>query len=361
LIARLLFSKHSTSGEALADLQLALPWLQADEHDLGGGLLLRRGPRNALTYEDGITLDVRVLEPRRFESVDDLLNEAIRDPKPGQVTLVAGSIPLEWRAHLRAAQVSFTDISGVTEINWPRLRIRASRFGQPVTRHREPLPLQKGHARVAQVILINALAGRQTTVGEIAKAAEVSYSTASRTIDQLASFGLVSKERRGKGVLVDVPDPVELATLLAERTAWTAGPLLHAYTWGRSVWDQASRLSERAETQGVKLAVSGRVGAAFLGVVGTSSPTTLRCWVSGQGPLAEIAGQLEAEPSDPEEANLEVALDTWGVGLHWADYGRFDRWRARIAHPVRVWCDLHAEQRGTEFADQLWSRLTHAR
>lgn len=63
-----------------------------------------------LTYEDGITLTVRVLEPSHFESVDDLIDEAKGDAAPGLVTLVAGSVPLEWRAWLRAAEVSFADV-----------------------------------------------------------------------------------------------------------------------------------------------------------------------------------------------------------------------------------------------------------
>lgn len=344
----------------VADLELAIPWLHRGGHDLGNGLVLRRGSGNVLTYEDGISLNVRVLEPRRFESVDELIREIRRDPTRGQVTLVAGSIPLEWRSTLRAEQISFVDVSGVAEINWPRLRVRASRSGQQVKRRRAPVPMQKGHALVAQATLIGALSSGRPTVSDVAAATGTSRSTASRTINQLASYGLVAKEREGKAVRVRVVDMVELAALLADRTAWASGPVLLGYAWGRSVWDTASRVSERADALGIGMAVTGRVGAAFLGVVGTSSPERLRCWVSSQESLAEVAEQLEIESAPPDEANLEISVDRWGVGLYGATNRSFDQWRAMVAHPVRVWCDLHVERRGVEFADQIWSRLTHA-
>lgn len=343
----------------MADLQLALPWVAIDEQQLGN-LVFHRGSQSMLTYEDGITLAVRVLEPARFETVDDLISEAERDLRPGQVVLVAGSVPLAWRGRLRAARVSFVDVSGIVNIDWPRVRVRASRVGHEVKRRRDPLPLQKGYARVTQVLLIDALAGSRPTIGEIAEAADSSPSSASRAIDELASHGLVSKQRHGRSVRVSVVDTVELAALLADRTAWVAGSTLRGYSWGSSVWDQGSRLSERADREGVDLALTGRAGAAFLGVVGTSSPTTLRCWVSGTRPLVQVAELLDVEPAQPDEANLELAADTWGIGLHRATRRRVDDWSAKIAHPVRVWCDLHAEQRGAEFADQLWSGLSHA-
>jgi hypothetical protein len=35
-----------------------------------------------------------------------------------------------------------------------------------------------------------------------------------------------------------------------------------------------------------------------------------------------------------------------------------DRYRALVASPLRVWCDVADEARGAEFAAQLWGLMT---
>jgi hypothetical protein len=300
-----------------------------------------------------------LLAPQDFASVDHLVREASQANNPGEVILVAGSVPLDWRAGLRSAGLSFVDVSGVADIRWPRITVRASRGGQNVRRRRAPLPFQKNYARVVQVILIDAFAGRQPSIGEVAERARTNVSSASRAVSQLASFGLLYKVRVGKSVRIEVPERVELAALLAERTAWTSDRVLTGYLWGRTSWDRVRQLTDRAETNDVELAVTGRMGAAALGVVGTSSPSMIRCWVSGQGSLSRIAEALAIEPAPEDEANVELAADTWGFGLHHAGYHTVESGRVKTAHPLRVWCDLHAEQRGDEFAAQLWSQLSH--
>ncbi|MGH8575084.1 MAG: hypothetical protein ACREX8_21320, partial [Gammaproteobacteria bacterium] len=69
---------------------------------------------------------------------------------------------------------------------------------------------------------------------------------------------------------------------------------------------------------------------------------------------------LGLEPAPEGAANVMLSADPWRVGVHRRGDVIFDEWTASIAHPVRVWCDLHSEQRGTEFAAQLWGAVTHA-
>jgi hypothetical protein len=112
---------------------------------------------------------------------------------------------------------------------------------------------------------------------------------------------------------------------------------------------------------GIDIAVTGRVGAAFLGVLGTSSPSEVRCWVGVNGRrLEDVAAELGLEPAPAESANVRVSADRWRIGIHRRAVARFDELTATVAHPLRVWCDLHGEQRGSEFAAQLWAELSHA-
>lgn len=268
--------------------------------------------------------------------------------------LVSGAVPVEWRGGLRGAEVSFLDASGVAEIDWPRLRVSARRFGKPAKRKTSPVPLQKSHAVVAQELLIVAGGDRHPTVTHIADGAGVSLSSASRAIDRLAAQGLVAKSREGRQVLVSVSDPVELAAHLAERTGWGRSEILRGYLWGRNSFDIAAQLSARAHKAHVDLAVTGRVGAAFHGVLGTASPPAVRCWVEGDGSLADTAVALGLEEADEATANVALVRDRWRVGRHRSAMAKFDEWEANISHPLRVWCDLHDEPRGEDFAAQLW-------
>jgi hypothetical protein len=230
-----------------------------------------------------------------------------------------------------------------------------------VNRQRSPLPLQKGHALVVQELLIATASGAEPTLADVADLAEgagVSLSTASRAITQLAEHGLVVKKRSGSHVVVAVADRVAVAERLAAQMAWPGGQRIGGYLWGRNVWDVAARLSANAGEAGVALAVTGRAGAAFLGVLGTSSSSEVRGWVdAGERPLAEIADILGLDPAPEEAANVILSSDPWRVGVHRRGSISFDDWTAAVAHPVRVWCD----KRGAEFAAQLWGVITHAR
>ena len=230
-----------------AELTLDLPWVEAPDAQLEG-LVVRRGRADTLAYDDGIVLDVHVIDPWGFESSAALVDAARSSTAPGRVVLVAGAVPLEWRAALRNANVSFVDVSGVAEIDWPRVHVSARRFGKPVKRRRGPLAFQKGHALVVQELLILTMDGSQPTVGELAEGAGVSVPTASKAVTQLAEHGLVAKRREGTWVSVEVVDRVAIATRLAERTSWPGDEMLTAFLWGRTIFDVAARISDGAVT-----------------------------------------------------------------------------------------------------------------
>lgn len=341
-----------------AELTLDLPWVDAAGGDLDG-LRVRRGRVDALTYDDGIVLDVGVIDPTEHPSSDALVDAAKSASGPGRVVLVAGAVPLAWRAALREAGVSFVDASGVAEIHWPRIDVSARRFGKPIRRKRAALPFQKGHALVVQELLILTADGTGPTIGEVAESAGVSLPTASKAISQLEEHGLVAKQRDGARVMVEVIDPVTIAVRLAERTSWPGEETLTAYLWGRTVFDVAARLSAAADKAGTELAVTGRIGAAHYGVLGTSSPREVRCWVAAGGALlADVAERLELEPAPREAANVALSADRWKVGVHRRRELQFDESNAWVAHPLRVWCDLHDEERGSEFAAQMWGAVS---
>lgn len=345
-----------------AVLRLNVPWLPGEPFRVGD-LAVERGRDDVLTYDDGISLRVVVLDPAAFASATELAAAARGKVSPGHVVLVAGAVPVAWRAALRQAEVSFVDVGGgVADIAWPRLRVSSGRFAvQGVKRHREPVPLQKGHALVAQELVIAAAVGERPTITELAGRARSSVSTASRAVAQLAEHGLAERERSWREVAVGVPDLAALADLLAARTAWPGTEVVSGYAWGRTIWDVAAVISRNSAESGIPVAVTGRAGAAFLGVSATSSPAEVRCWatVNGQS-LSEIAGRLGLESAPQESANVRLSADPWRIGVHRRAEAGYDVWAATVAHPLRVWCDLRGEERGGEFAVQLWGKVSNA-
>lgn len=344
-----------------AVLRLNVPWLPGELLRVGD-LTVERGRDDVLTYDDGISLRVVVLDPASHASAWEITAAARRETGPGHVVLVAGAVPVAWRAALRQAGVSFVDVGGVADIAWPRLRVSSGRFAvQGVERHREPVPLQKGHALVAQELVIAAAGGERLTITELAGRARSSVSTASRAVAQLAEHGLVERVRNWREVTVGVPDPAALADLLATRTAWPGTEVVSGYIWGRTIWDVAAVISRNSADSSIPVAVTGRAGAAFLGVFATSSPAEVRCWATvNERSLGEVAGLLGLEPAPPESTNVRLSADPWRIGVHRRAEADYDAWAAVVAHPLRVWCDLRGEERGSEFAAQLWGKVSNA-
>ncbi len=208
---------HGVSLQLVAAvLRLNAPWIPS-EPDRHGDLAISRGSDDVLTYDDGISLRIEVLDPVRYKTVEDLVVTARDAAGPGRLALVAGAVPVEWRATLRQAELSFIDVDGVVEIAWPRLRVSTSRFGKEIVRHRGAVPLQKGHALVAEELLISSVDGTPPTITELARRAGVDKSIASRAVAQLARQGLVAREQSRRRVLSSSP------TQAAWRNCWLSG------------------------------------------------------------------------------------------------------------------------------------------
>ena len=117
----------------------------------------------------------------------------------------------------------------------------------------------------------------------------------------------------------------------------------------------ASLVGEQAARHEIEVAVTGRTALAYIGVMATSSPPDVRIWVdAGERDLADIAPLLGLESAPAEESNVTLSADPWHVGTHRHSMRSYDGIKAPIAHPVRVWCDVQVEPRGTDFAAQLW-------
>ncbi len=336
----------------MTTVTLDLPWLTASERVVDG-LTIVRGSDNVLRYDDSIELAVQLVDPGSFDSVDALLDAIVT--KPGIVLLVAGAVPLPWRARLRSSGISFIDLSGVTVINWPRIQAISSRSFEAVQRHRSPLPFQKGYGRVIQQLVAATLEGQTLTISELAEQASSNQSSASRAVAQLVAQGLVGKSRHGGRKVIEVVDPVQLAELLADRSVWPNEQTVSGYVWGRTVWEVSSLVGDQAARHEIEVAVTGRTALAYLGVMSTSSPPGVRVWVDTAGrDLADVAPLLGLESAPAEESNVTLSADPWHVGTHRHSMRSYGGTKAPIAHPVRVWCDVQAEPRGTEFAAQLW-------
>jgi len=347
-----------------ATLKVDLPWLPDRPVDLSE-VEIERGPVNRLSYDDGIELAVVLLAADPEDSARSVLRQIDELGGPGKVVLVVGSVPVAWRAELRKHGASWLATDGRMELRWPRLSVSAHRLSVSAptpARKRAPVALQKRQGVVAQVLCELSLSNSlPVTVSQLAEAAEVDVAVASSAADGLARHGYVAKQREGNTVLVDVDDVSSLARLLADRTGWEHANIVWAYGFGRSPLDIAHRITRAARESETSVAVTGRVGAAYLGVIGTGDPSTVRVRVEAAPADAEVVlERLGLEPADREEANVAVALDRWRLGTTHAQVHRFQKYSALIAPPVRVWCDLDGEPRGTEFAAHLWEVMRHS-
>ena len=58
---------------------------------------------------------VEVIDPASYETVMDLVVAARAAAAPGRLVLVAGAVPIDWRAFLRHYDLSFMDVGGVSK------------------------------------------------------------------------------------------------------------------------------------------------------------------------------------------------------------------------------------------------------
>lgn len=342
------------------ELRVDLPWLPG-ELDLQA-IVVSRGYENVLTYDDGIRLAVEVRDPALVHSLDELIESVLAGDEPGSVVLVAGQVPASWRSKLRERGISWADAGGAISLDWPRVRVTSHQASIVAPRRRrQVVPLQRGVARVAQEIAIRAVAGTTPMIlADLVDATGVSLSSVSRLVSALAAHGWVKKSGDRRPVEIEVPDLSQYMEMLAERTRWNHLPELHCYGWGPSLLSLASEISARSDAEREDIAITGRIGAAFHGVLSSGQPRSLHVR-AGVEPsmLFELASHLRLEVVNADEANVVLAADRWRVGSQGAERRTFDGMTATVAHPVRVWCDLRDEQRGNDIASELWKAVRH--
>lgn len=335
------------------ELRLDVPWLPEEASHVGD-LLIGRGSDNAL-IRDGRSVPVHILDPASFLTVEPLIFAAQRADVPNRLVLVAGHVPMVWRGALREAGVSFACDDGAAEVTWPG-RIKPS--------PRLTLTLPRWEALLAQELIIAAADGRSPTCGELAGSLGTGVHEIMAAAGKLTEHGLAQlpaePAESAAATAVTVTNVTALADALAHRTAWPGShKVVGGFVWGKNIWDIAARISRDAAAAGIDLAVTGRAAAAFFGAVGPAARSEVWCWADAEGrSLADIARNLKLEPAPWDEANVMVAADSCGVGTRHRASADSGGLTATVAHPLRVWCDLHHEGRGLDLAGKFWPRAT---
>jgi hypothetical protein len=357
------------------ELRLDALWVP-DEPVRAGDVVLSRGD-NALVYGGSLSVPVRRVDPASVLTVEQLIDAVRAADGPDRVVLAAGHVPTGWRARLRQAGVSFACDDGTveiftTDIKWPGPGDAAAPPAEPDSPLTGPdgrrpeaagrISLRNPHLPVLQELVSAAMRGQQLAYAELAGRAGTAQIFADETVAELEAHGYVVRRRdSSRRVSVVVGDVSALAGVLARQSAWPGSKptIAVGYLWGRNRWDMAASLSRNAAAVGVKIAVTGRAGAAFHGVSGPSPRIQVRCWAAaGRRTFATIAELLGLEKVQPEEANVLVAADWWGLGTGGATTIRSGKWEASIAQPVRVWCDLRGEDAGRALAAELWEKTS---
>jgi len=212
--------------EALVEEAIALI-----ERALGDRVTLRElavvdpeGAPARLRTRWGYSIDLRFLPGAEAREGDGLVREVgptARLPEVG--VFRRGSEDL--RGRLRSAGRSFVDLSGVVHLDLPGLLVDRSDLEPPpraVARVGLIDPFADRSSLVCRVLLSGG-ASRAWGIRELAEAAGVSPSTASRVVRELATDSLVEFQREGRCSRTRVPDPRRLF----ERWTW-------GYDWGRN-------------------------------------------------------------------------------------------------------------------------------
>jgi hypothetical protein len=331
------------------ELRLNVPWLPEEATPVGD-LLVGRGSDNVLT-QGSLSVPVDILDPGSFLTVEPLISAAQRADCPSRLVLVAGHVPVVWRGTLRHAGVSFACDDGVVEVTWPRRVVLPPRL---------TLDLPREEAMLAQELVIAAVNGHSPTCGELAERTRSSVHDVLAAAGKFAEHGLVRLVTRPGESAVTVTNVNALADALAHRTAWPGNhKVVGGYVWGRNIWDIAAQVSANAAAAGVDAVVTGRAAAAFFGVVGPASRSEVWCWANAEGrSLKTIVRELRLDYVPWDDANVLVAADPFGIALSRRAPAESGGWKATVAHPLRVWCDLHHEDRGPDLARKLWPKVS---
>ncbi|UCC84668.1 MAG: helix-turn-helix domain-containing protein [Gemmatimonadota bacterium] len=254
----------------------------------------------------------------------------------------------ELRRRLRAAGRSFVDLSGAVHLDLPGLVVDRSDLEQPPrARARVGLidPFADRSSLVCRVLLSGA-ASRAWGVRELAEAAGVSPSTASRVVRELATEGLVEFQREGRSSCTRVPDPRRLF----ER--WT-----REYDWGRNrqlafdapIGDPQKFLPRlRQLLEGRRWALSLHAGASL--VAPHAEWRRIHLYLQGDESMARYAARAAGWRS-AEGGGLVIMLPYYSDSVWWA----LERHRGLpVVSALQLALDLwHYPLRGREQAEHL--------
>jgi DNA-binding transcriptional ArsR family regulator len=277
--------------------------------------------------------------------------------RSGRRVAALNRIPTVWvlrrassrlRGKLRDSGVSFIDLSGAVHLDLPGLivdRTDLEPVRGPQRGQRAIDPFADRASRISRVLLSHA-AAREWGVRELAEAARVNPSTASRVVKALAKEELVQFERRGRSSATWVPEPKALLQL------WT-----RAYDWG-----QNERLAFNAPIgapekflprlkrvlPGSGWALSLHAGAWLIAPHATWNRVHLY-YAGTEGELREVTKGAGWRPS--EEGNLVVMFPFYKDSVWW----RVERRQALpVVSVLQLVLDLwHYPLRGREQAEHL--------
>jgi hypothetical protein len=275
---------------------------------------------------------------------------------PGRIRR-PGALPRVWvlrrgsrrlRQALRDAGVSFVELSGVVHLDLPGLlvdRADLRPIERPRSRRRLIDPFADRSSLVCRVLLTSK-SDRAWGVRELAEAAGVNPSTASRVVRELAGAGLVEFERIGRASRVRVPDPLRLLE------GWT-----DAYDWGSNrliafdapIGDPPKFLARlRRVLGGTGWALTLHAGASL--VAPHAAWERVHLYVDGDESAARRLARAAGWRRDDEGA-LVVMLPRYKQSVWW----RVERKRGLpVVSALQLVLDLwHYPLRGREQAEQL--------
>jgi hypothetical protein len=181
-------------------------------------------------------------------------------------------------------------------------------------RQRTAMPLQKGHAIVVRELLSASFRRERPMIGELAGRAGVGLSTASRSIAQLATHGLVEKLKIGSAVHGEVVDFVAVAELLASRTAWHQDPRFSDEHFPANA-TKVAQLQEWCNQRGwstaaVAVAWGLSRSPSIISIPGTRTAAHLE----------QFVGTADIEPSSVDLAEIDAIMPPgWAHGARYSE------------------------------------------
>ena len=264
-------------------------------------------------------------------------------PKGAVGLVTARTIPINERALIESAGLSWCDGRGAIHLAWPGTLIHIEDRPRPQAISTTTDGLGPAGLRAAQVLL----AGWEQpwTVSRLAHGAAISVGQAHKVFKALEGERLVTTTGRGPQQRRELTDYQAALDWMAGIDQARRRPEAAAtYLYARNSDDLLRRFAEAASEAGLSYAVTAAAGCQLLDapVLNQLVVTQVRIGVLSAGAALDRLGLEHLEADDAGRgANLELWTDTGELGT----FGATDIKGIRVAPPVRVWLDL-ARQRG---------------